>query len=90
MEEENNGYVVFIKTPHEREGKGRAHMRETWRRRITVTSSLNNTEGKTPHEKEGKGRAHMRETWRRRITVRSSLNTEGKLPMRGKGKGGHT
>ncbi len=37
------------KTPHEREGKGRAHMRETWRRRITVTSSLN-TEGKTLHE----------------------------------------
>jgi hypothetical protein len=34
MEEENNGYVVFIntegKTPHEREGKGGgAHMRET-------------------------------------------------------------
>jgi hypothetical protein len=48
-------------------------MRETLRRIITVTSSLNNTEGKTPHEKEGKGRAHMRETWRRRITVTSSL-----------------
>ncbi len=29
----------------------------------------------------------MRETLRR-ITVTSSLNTEGKLPMRGKGKGG--
>ncbi len=35
------------KTPHEREGKRRAHMRETLRRRITVMSSLN-TEGNSP------------------------------------------
>ncbi len=36
------------------EGKGGAHMGETARRRIRVTSSLN-TEGKTPHERKGKG-----------------------------------
>jgi hypothetical protein len=29
-------------------------MRETWRRRITVTSSFN-TVGNTPHERGGKG-----------------------------------
>jgi hypothetical protein len=64
-------------------------MRETWRRRIIVTSSLN-TEGKTPHEREGKGGPHRREISRRRKTVTSSLNTEGKAPQEREGKGrGH-
>jgi hypothetical protein len=48
-------------------------MRETSRRRITVTSSLN-TEGKIPMRGKGKGWAHRREKSMRRITVTSSLN----------------
>ncbi len=58
MEEVNNGYIIFKyrgkNSSAERKERGGAHMRETSRRRITVTSSLK-TEGKTPHEREGKG-----------------------------------
>jgi hypothetical protein len=90
IEEENNGYVVFKyrgKTPHEREGKGRANMRETWRRRITVTSSLN-TEGKLPMRVKGKGgtyEGNMEEENNGYVVFKY----RGKTPHESEGKGRH-